>query len=240
MTLRWRLYSYTARISSAEKPWEDVTDKDIIAVVWQQPDMEKPSVELGSPYYIHLGDWIARCWDPHLYLRKCGTVKYGRWAQRSIFRSAWEAATMSLYPKNKLQDFDKIKEGYLQGSHVVWTGDAADTDSVFPAWWVYYDNGTMYNADHHRWDEIPSDGIMAACYSTKRDGIIINMAKRRYSFYYWVGDELANTDDLGHVLAQHPMIKYGRTDFSGLKAVMPMAEIYKMALEDTLEDVPWP
>lgn len=234
---KWRLYTYDGTFQSNGGLWDSCPRTDLLAVVWQRPDMDKPEVELGSPYYVHAGDWIKRVWDPTLYFRKWGTVKFGRWDSPTTFDAAWRAALRSIVPPGI--DTAAIEAERQSGHQCVHTSDAELTPPL-PAWWVYYDDGKLFNAQHHRWAEIPTDGVMAACYSRVVDGIRISMAKRRYTYFYWTGEELSNTDDWDHLLAQHPQVKKGRITFDGLKAAMPMAEVYVKALADTLEDVPWP
>ena len=232
---RWRLYSSAhVAVSSAQSSWADALKDNVLAVVWQHQDAKSPTVELGSPYYFHGGTWLARVWDPTLYLRQLGTVKFGRWTDDTTFKAAWRAAVTSVCAPNDIPN--DLEEN--NGGKIIHSG-AFDAVPPRPAWWLYYDNGSIYSANEHTWAEIPSDGALAACYRVVVDEIALTIAKRRFTYYYWDGRELANTDDLDAVLAAHPQFKRGRVTFEGLKAVRPMADELAAALKDTLEDVPW-
>ena len=235
---RWRLYTQDGvTTSSAQKLWTAAPNAHVVAVVWQRPDMEKPEVELGAPYYFHGGTWIRRVWDHTIYLRQCGRAKFGRWADPVIFRDAWCEAVRSILPQGQRLDTQELMAN--NGGVVCSTQDAQAVTRT-PDWWVYYDDRSLYTSDQYTWSEIPPDGVLAACYRHIHDGMAMTIAKRRYTYFYWHGQELINTDDQDVILLHFPEIKRGRMSFEGLVAVRPMADALQAAMQDTLEDVPWP
>jgi hypothetical protein len=235
---RWRLYTADGvTTSSAQMRWEQAPAANLVAVVWQHPDMGKPEVELGAPYYYHGGTWIRRVWDHTLYLRQCGRVKFGRWTDAGLFNAAWCAAVHSILPKEQQMTNEEILSN--NGGVVCSTQDALVVTSV-PQWWVYYDDRSLYTADQYTWAEIPADGVLAVCYRHVHDNLSMTIAKRRYTYFYWHGNELINTDDQDLILSHFPEIKRGRISFDGLVAVRPMADALQVAMADTLEDLPWP
>jgi hypothetical protein len=234
--LRWRVYPYNAPpITSAMSTWQEVQRSQIVAVVWQRTDMTKPQPEVGTPYYYAEETFVARCWDPSLYLRKLG-VKMGRWADPQIFNSAWYQALAHVSPPGT--DADALFERAKQGGQIVSTEEAADSKREV-GWRIWCDDLRIFSSAHSTWESLPADGVMCVAYTHLHDGLLLSMAKRRFTFYFWAGEVLCNTDSLSEVLAHFPQFKYGITSFDGLQAYLPMAELIRAALNDTLEDVPY-
>lgn len=230
--LRWRVYYNNGQtVSSQERKWEDILSGNIVAVVWQYGN-EPKRVELGTPYYLKMGNMIIRVWDATLYLRRFGTVKFGRWAEREVFDSAWREAVGSVVAdKALLSDEGAMKGGVVAGTTV------AKEHAPPSGWIVWYDDMTMAKGTTlEEWRAIPADGIMAAVHAVTMNGITLSVAMRRYTFYFWRGGELINTDDFDAVIDAHPLFKRGTPSFVG-GDYLGQGHAIKAALDDTLEDV---
>lgn len=231
--LHWRLYYRDGRtVSSKESTWEAAPATDVVAVV-HALDNEPPDCELGTPYYWHHGDWIARVWDPTLYLRQTGQVKFGRWASYALFDSAWRAALMSIARRGHEQE--ALDERSLQ-SGGVFHSEAVNDRETGTSWSLYYDNGNFITDKACAWSEAPSDGILCATYACVYSGMKIKMAMRRYTYYLWRGHELINTDNLDEVLTLFPQCKQGQPSFTGA-SYRHQGEALAAALRDQLEDL---
>ena len=228
--LHWRIYySNGVMVNSNEASWEAAPNRHIVAVV-QAINEEPASVELGTPYYWHFGDWIGRVWDPTLYLRQTALVKFGRWASHGKFDAAWRHALLSIEPDGGL-----ITNGMLE-SGVVSTRKTVGHKEQGVTWAVWYDDHKLYKSDSCTWEQLPSDGVLAFAYSVVYSGIKLSFALRRYTYWFWREHELFNTDDLDEVLAHFPQCKYGATGFEG-KSYRHQAEAIAAALKDDLQDV---
>lgn len=233
-TLHWRIYYADGRtIGSHQSTWEDAPRRNIVAIVVALND-EPAQAELGTPYYWHFGDWIARVWDATLYLRKIGAVKFGRWASHGDFERAWkEALRMVKRPDSSLDlttSQDSLAAGAIHVAHPV-----GDKESG-TGWAVFYDNGDLITNTMKKWEDIPSDGVLCAVYAVVYSGIKHMYAVRRYTYYYWREHELVNTDDLDSVLERFPQVKWGQPSFAG-KSYLHQAQAIAQALTDNLEDV---
>jgi len=231
MSLRWRIY-YRSGITadSAVYTWEQAPSHDIVAVVWASGN-GKVSVELGTPYYMHCGDWIARVWDVTLYLRKYG-VKFGRWARFDLFQQAWKEALIHMYG-SEAGISTKTMLSSITG-HM----DAAKATDPKSEWRVWYDDGKVYTGHNlEGWNALPSDGILSVCYSYVLNDIRIAIAQRRYTYYFFRGMELVNTDHLDDLLKDFPMFKTGCPAFTG-QSYLAQAQAIADAMNDKLEDVP--
>lgn len=230
--LQWRAHYINGQtISYIERTWENLPSGQIVAIVWRYND-GPVHVEVGTPYYIKLGTVIFRVWDPTLYLRKFGTVKFGRWTETDVFNDAWTAAVRSVVANDAtLSDNGAMKGGIVAGTRV------AVKDAPQSGWAVWYDNLTMVKGSTpEEWAEIPSDGVLAAMHAFTFNGITLGVAMRRYTFYYWNDRELANTDDLNVVIDAHPQFKRGIPEFKG-GDYLGQAHAIKAALDDKLEDL---
>lgn len=228
--LKWRIYYRDGTTStSAQSAWEQARAHDLVAVVWKYG--EGPvSVELGTPYYMHCGDWIARVWDCTLYLRKEG-VKFGRWARFDIFQQAWRLALTEMYGKEVGLEHPSMLSSMC--------GNLKPSTAATPkfSWHVWYDNGKMYSGQSlSEWNLLPSDGILAACYSHVLSEMVTSCALRRYTLYYWRDGELVNTDHLDDVLKDFPMFKTGCPEFTG-QSYLVQGQAIADAMKDTLEDL---
>lgn len=230
--LRWRAYYNNGQtISSQERAWEAIPSGNIVAVVWQYGD-QPVKVELGTPYYLKMGNMIIRVWDATLYLRGMGTVKFGRWATKEIFDSAWQEAARSVTVNDSLlADKQAMNGGVIAGTHIA-------KENTPPSYWmVWYDDMTKaYGVTQEEWNKIPSDGIMAAMHSVTMNGVTLAVAMRRYTFYLWNDRELINTDDFDAVIDLHPAFKRGTPAFVG-GDYLGQGRAIKEALDDTLEDL---
>jgi hypothetical protein len=233
-SLRWRIhYLDGSTVSSCAMTWVQAPSTGIVAVVHQCGD-SPVRVELGTPYYLQEENYVIRVWDPTLYLRRMGTVKFGRWARTDIFNGAWDEALRCVTTDPKML----TDEGARKGGVVAGTRAAQEGEPRL-SWGLWYDDLTVVqgNADDaHAWVRAPSDGVMAAVYRHVSSGIAMSVALRRYTFYFWEHGELINTDDLDRVLAAHPQFKKGCPSFTG-GDYLGQARTIKAALEDTLEDV---
>lgn len=230
--LRWRAYYTNGQtVSSQERAWESILSGHLVAVVWQYGD-QPVKVELGTPYYLKLGNMIIRVWDATLYLRRFGTVKFGRWAEKEVFDGAWREAVRSVVANDSLlSDEGAMKGGVVAGTHV------AAEDAVPSSWAIWYDDMTMVKGmTPEEWKAIPSDGVMAAVHACTMNGITLGVAMRRYTFYFWKDRELVNTDDFDSVIDAHPAFKRGCPSFVG-GDYLGQGNAIKAALEDTLEDL---
>jgi hypothetical protein len=223
----------TETIGSHEKSWAEARQDNVIAVVHAIND-ETPAVEIGTPYYWHHEDWIARVWDVTLYLRQTGLVKFGRWASHELFRAAWVAALRAIAPdhnKDQLLTADALQHGLVQCSRTIPTGQATAA-----GWQLYYDNGSMVQGSTDQWISAPSDGVLCATYFVPYSGIEMRFAMRRYTFYFWRGHELLNTDKLEEVLIHFPQCKIGVPSFQG-SSYRHMGLAIAAAYADDLKDV---
>ena len=231
-SLKWRAYYTNGQtVSSQERVWEAIPSGHIVAVVWQY-GAQPVRVELGTPYYLKFSNMIIRVWDATLYLRRFGTVKFGRWAEKEIFDSAWREAVRAVVANDSLlSDEGAMKGGVVAGTHV------AEPNAAPSAWTVWYDDMTMVKGTTlEEWVKIPSDGVMAAVHAATMNGITLGVAMRRYTFYYWKDRELANTDEFEDVIDAHPQFKRGTPAFVG-GDYLGQGNAIKAALEDTLEDL---
>jgi hypothetical protein len=228
--LRWRIYTrLNTTIHSGQSTWEQAVATDIVAIVWQFND-GPVRVELGTPYYLHAGDWIARIWDPTLYLRQFG-VKFGRWAKNEEFDEAWRHCLEVVGAKPVPTD-----HASLAGSTVCATREQT-TEPVF-GWGIWYDNHQrLLGTDLTTWNQAPTDGVLAVCYHHVLNSVVLAFGLRRYTFFYWRYGELLNTDDLDEVLKDFPQFKRGCPSFMG-KSYLDQGLAIAAALSDTLEDVP--
>ena len=231
--LRWRLYYQDATVlGSHQSGWNDARRDGVVAVVWQADD-QPVQVELGTPYYLHCHDWIARCWDPTLYLRK-GPVKFGRWARAEVFRGAWLACV-----RHAAKDASEISADHqaLEGSVVAATREHRAGEPLHE-WRIFYDDGSLVvgrTADD--WRAAPSDGVLAVTYHHVLNDVRVSFAVRRFTYYFWKGSELINTDDLRTVVEQYPEYKFGQPGFTGA-SYLDQGRAIAAALQDTLEDIP--
>lgn len=230
-TIRWRIYYLDGRtVDSREATWVQAPSDRIVAIVHQY-DQFPVRVELGTPYYLHEQNYVIRVWDPTLYLRRMGTVKFGRWAAPNIFDGAWREA-LSQVIAAPAQIEDAMKGAIVAGTRI------ARPDEVQRSWGLWYDDMTRAEGSlaDESWLTAPSDGVMAAISRHVTNGIVLSVAIRRYTFYYWQRGELINTDDLEQVMSAHPQFKRGCPAFTG-GDYLGQASTIKAALEDTLEDL---
>ncbi len=231
--LHWRIYYRTGEmVSSKETTWEQAHGKEVVAIVHALND-EPAACEFGTPYYWHHGDWIARTWDPTLYLRQTGQVKFGRWASYALFNEAWRCALLSI--ANKGNEAHILQDGSMQ-SGIVFNTEVVNGTEVGTTWSLYYDNNSMLTSEKTQWEDAPSDGILTATYSCVYSGLKLKAAIRRYTYYVWRGHELINTDNLDEVLGLFPQCKQGQPTFTGA-SYRHQAEAISQAMKDQLEDV---
>ena len=231
--MRWRIYyNDGVFVSSKDCEWEAAPQGNIVAIVHAKGN-RPASCELGTPYYWKFNDWIARVWDPTLYMRQTGKVKFGRWAEREMFGSAWREAVLSLTPGC---DPAKVLTDETLRSGVAFTNRVAEHGAPEVAWKLYYDNGSFITSEHASWDEAPTDGVLCATYQCLYSGALFSCALRRYTYYYWKGHQLLNSDDLHEVLKTFTQCKRGLTQFEG-KSYLHQAEALAAALADDLEDL---
>ena len=120
--LQWRIYYNDGRtVNSKQMTWNLAHSKNIVAVVWRYGE-GLVQVEVGTPYYLNMGDWICRVWDPGLYLRKFG-VKFGRWTTNEQFQEAWRKCLEVVTGKPGAADAQS-----LHGGCVCATSEATDDD----------------------------------------------------------------------------------------------------------------
>lgn len=232
--LHWRIYYRDGRtISSKDCPWEQAPSKEIVAVVHALND-EPPDCELGTPYYWHYGDWVARVWDPTLYLRQTGLVKFGRWASYAQFNAAWREALYSIATTTGERE-QILNERTMQSGAAFTTATVNDAE-VGQAWSLYYDDQKLVTSANTPWEHAPTDGVLCATYSSVYSGLKLKAALRRYTYYLWRGHELINTDDLDEVLKLFPQCKMGQPAFAG-KSYRHQAEAIAQAIKDQLEDL---
>lgn len=230
-TLHWRIYySDGTHVGSHQTTWEQAPSKHIVAIV-QALDNEPASVELGTRYYWHFGDWIARIWDPTLYLRQTGQVKFGRWAPHNLFTSAWQDALEKISHK-----VDLAKDEGASRAGVVSSTRTANPGEGGQGWMLWYDDMSYRTSENTAWEKAPTDGVLCAVYWRVYSGIRFNFAIRRFTHYYWRDGELLNTDNLDEVLAMFPQLKHGQPSFEG-QSYLHQGEAIAAAFRDTLEDV---
>lgn len=228
--LHWRIYySNGVMVGSHQSSWEAAPREHIVAVV-QAINDEPAQVELGTPYYWHFGDWIARVWDPTLYLRQTGLVKFGRWAPHGLFADAWEQAVRSILPVGETITPLMLESGVLSQRYTVGPSERGI------GWAVWYDDKKFYTHETAQWEKLPTDGVLAMAYHVVYSGIRLSFAMRRYTYWFWREHELINTDDLADVLAEFPQCKMGAPSFEG-KSYRHQAEAIAAALRDDLADV---
>ena len=229
--LHWRLYySDGTFVGSHQMTWEQAPDKHIVAVV-QALDDEPASVELGTRYYWHFGDWIARIWDPTLYLRQTGQVKFGRWTKHATFSAAWRDALKRISVKVNLADDEGAsRAGVCSSTRPAKAGETGG------GWALWYDDMSYVTSEQTTWEKAPSDGVLCAVYWRVYSGLVTSYAMRRYTHYLWQGGELQNTDDFDAVLRQFPQVKCGQPSFEG-GCYLHHGEAIAAAFRDTLEDV---
>lgn len=227
--LHWRIYySNGLMVNSADTTWEQAPHEHIVAVV-QAINDDPASCELGTPYYWHFGDWIGRVWDPTLYLRQTGLVKFGRWASHGKFEAAWREALRAIDPDGEITD-SMLESGVVCARKTVGASESG------VSWAAWYDDHKLFKSESAKWEELPSDGVLAFTYSIVYSGIKVSFAMRRYTYWYWREHELHNTDDLNEVLAGFPQCKWGATGFEG-KSYRHQAEAIAAAIKDDLADV---
>lgn len=232
--LHWRIYYRDGRtVSSRDVPWAQAPSRDIVAVVHAIND-EHADCELGTPYYWNYGDWICRVWDPTLYLRQTGLVKFGRWASHAQFNATWREALYSI--ATTLSEREMILNERTMQSGVAFTTETVNDSEVGQTWSLYYDDQKLITSAHTPWVDAPSDGVLAATYSSVYSGLKLRAAMRRYTYYYWRGLELINTDDLDEVLTHFTQCKHGQPTFAG-KSYRHQAEALSQAIKDQLEDL---
>lgn len=232
--LKWRIhYLDGVTVGSHEASWLDAPREHVVAIAHRLGD-GPVKVELGTPYYLHEQNYVIRVWDPTLYLRRMGTVKFGRWAHPDIFNGAWREALSCVVSDPSILNED----GAMKGAIVAGTRAAREGEASM-LWGVWYDDMTKVQGDIRSddWLKAPADGVMAAIYRRVSSGIAMTVALRRYTFYYWQDGELINTDDFDKVLAAHPQFKKGCPAFTG-GDYLGQGHAIKAALEDRLEDVP--
>jgi hypothetical protein len=231
-TLHWRIWYVDGTcFSSKDGPWEAAKSDGVVAVVQALND-EPPDVQIGTPYYWKFDDWVCRVWDPTLYLRQTGLVKFGRWAPHKRFTAGWLAALRAICDSE--EKYRQIIDTASIGSGGVCTTQTVGDRETGVGFALYYDDGTVVNGGS--WEQAPSDGVLCAVYSVVYSGIKLHWAMRRYTYYYWRGHELRNTDDLDEVLGQFPQCKRGQPAFTG-KSYRHQAESITAAMHDTLEGV---
>ena len=230
--LRWRLYYRTAQmVGSHQKTWEEARRADVVAIVWQY-GTGLVNRELGTPYYCHLDDWIARCWDPTLYLRQQGHVKFGRWAKGETFLACWSQCVAQATRRGVSVTAEALAGTVVNGTQV------ATADDPLFLWRAWYDDGKVYTGESITdWEQLPTDGVMCMYYHHVLNGIVVSMAVRRYTFYYWRNGELINTDDLDRCVQEYPVFKKGCPAFTG-ESYLDYGLAIQKAMTDTLEDVP--
>lgn len=228
--LRWRIYYRDGHtVDSTQATWMDAPREHLVAVVWQAGD-GPVKVEVGTPYYLHMGDWICRVWDPTLYLRKKG-VRCGRWAENHLFQDVWRTCLSVVTGKEVAPDSQSLQGGLVCASQA-----AEQTDPRF-AFTVYYDDGTVYTGSSlEEWNNTPTDGVLAVGYHHVLNGIKIAFASRRFTFYYWRDMELVNLDFVDEIMPDFPQFKYGCPSFTG-KSYTEQAKAIAHAMADTLDDV---
>lgn len=230
--LHWRLYYADGRmLGSHQATWEEAPRTNIVAVV-QAINDEPPEVQLGTPYYWHLGDWIARIWEPGLYLRQTGKVKFGRWTSHEIFQGAWKHALQTISGQGKDMSEDPT---IMQSGSTCRSSSAQPNESGF-GWCAWYDDKKLYTSELAKWEDLPSDGLLCVVYGRVLSHIKTEYAIRRYTYYFWNDLELVNTDDLDEVLERFPACKWGQPSFAG-KSYLNQGEAIAAAFRDTLEDV---
>ena len=230
-SVRWRIYYKDGTtVHSGQSSWSSAPSSNLVAVAWKAPK-QPVRVELGTPYYFFDGHpW--RCWDPTLYLRKLGTVKFGRWASDERFLEAWRNCLS--VSSGKVIDGDHAS---IVGGLVCSTRPAEATDAEWQFGIFYDDSQLITGQDRKLWAQMPSDGVLCAYYWRKINDVIVSFAMRRFTYYYWKDDAMMNTDDLSEVLVQHPDFKSGLPSFSG-SDYLAQASAIAEALRDQLEDVP--
>lgn len=232
--MHWRIYYRDGRhICSKECSWAEAPSQDIVAVVHALNDAPA-DCELGTPYYWNHGDWIGRVWDVTLYLRQTGKVKFGRWASHELFHSAWKEALYSIAKSEG--EREAIVDSNAMQSGCVFTTETVDSREHGQTWSLYYDDRSLVTSEVCKWDQAPNDGVLAAVYTNVYSGMKLKAALRRYTYYFWRGHELINTDDLDEVLKHFPQCKYGQPTFTG-KSYRHQAEAISVAIKDQLEDL---
>lgn len=201
--LQWRIYYNDGRtVNSKQTSWVDAPKMDLVAVVWKFG--EGPvQVEVGTPYYLNMGDWICRVWDPSVYLRKFG-VKVGRWAPNQQFKDAWKLCLETVTSAPVADDAQS-----LHGGCVCSTQAAREDDDLFH-WSIYYDNGEVHGGnDLKSWQDAPTDGVLAVYHHHVLNQVRMAFGTRRYAMYYWRGPDLVNVETAEECLKDFPQFKYG-------------------------------
>ena len=232
-SLRWRIWYRTGEsVDSGQMTWAEARRTDIVAVVWQR-NGGPIEVELGTPYYLHFGDWIARVWDATLYLRPAG-VKIGRWCRTDLFEEAWRRALQEMDDRTPIT----LQHPSMKSSIVSHSRNGMPTDKEF-SWSIWYDNGQQVTGfSMEDWEAAPADGLLAVCYHHLMNGVRVSIAIRRYSYYYWRTDgKLVNTYDLEELLKDFPQFKVGCPTFTG-NSYLHQAIAISDALKDDLQGVP--
>lgn len=228
--LYWRIYYNDGRtVTSKQTTWNLAHSKNIVAVVWKFGD-GPVQVEVGTPYYLNMGDWICRVWEPGLYLRKLG-VKFGRWATNQQFQDAWRAC-LGHVMQSPITD----QTPALSGGCVCATHEADEEDKPFQ-WLIYYDNGEIHGGcDLDSWQAAPTDGVLAVYHHHILNNVRVAFGTRRFTHYYWKGSDLINLDFIEECLPDFPQFKYGCPAFTA-KSYTEQARAIADAMNDKLDDL---
>jgi hypothetical protein len=233
-TMHWRIYYADGRITdSTQIKWADAPVDGICAIVHAIND-EPADCELGTPYYWNHGDWIARVWDVTLYLRQTGKVKFGRWASHGLFNEAWTSALESI--SDTPEEKARCKDVRSLQSGCVFTTKVVEDAQIGQTWSLYYDDRSLVTSEVATWEQAPADGVLAGTYTSVYSGMQLRAAMRRYTYWFWRGHELINTDDLDLVLTHFPQCKHGQPAFAG-RSYRHQAEAISQAIKDQLKDI---
>lgn len=228
--LQWRIYYNDGRtVTSKQTTWNLAPSKSIVAVVWKFGD-GPVQVEVGTPYYLNMDDWICRVWDPSVYLRKFG-VKVGRWASNQQFQEAWTICLEHVMRKTIEPDTQALHGGLVCAQH-----EADENDALF-SWMIYYDNGEVHHGnDLQSWEDAPTDGVLAVYHHHVLNRVRIAFGTRRFAMYYWKGPDLVNVETADECLKDFPQFKYGTPGW-----IWPhyteQARAIADAMNDTLTDL---
>lgn len=228
--LHWRIYYNDGRtVTSKQTAWVNAPKMDLVAVVWKFDD-GPVQVEVGTPYYLNMGDWICRVWDPGLYLRNMG-VKFGRWTTNQQFQEAWRKCLEAVTGKPVAADAQA-----LHGGCVCATSEATEDDRLFQ-WLIYYDNGQVQGGDDLKgWQDAPTDGVLAVYHHHAISNVRVAFGTRRFTHYYWKGPDLINRDFVEECLPDFPQFKYGCPSFTA-KSYTEQARAIADAMNDALADL---
>lgn len=230
--LHWRIYYNDGRtVNSKQTTWNLAHSKNIVAVVWKFG--EGPvQVEVGTPYYLNMGDWICRVWDPGLYLRNLG-VKFGRWTTNAQFQKAWRECLEAVTGAPVATDAPSLHGGCVCATHA-----ASENEEQVPFYWImYYDNGEVHcGSDLKSWQSAPTDGVLAVYHHHIVNKVRVAFGTRRFTHYYWKGPDLINHDFVEECLPDFPQFKYGCPAFTA-KSYTEQARAIADAMNDKLDDL---